>query len=458
MRNGPDGDGVTPENAKRVFSGAFVTRGRADFELFHYTCGVDHRVEDIMQKTAILIGAGQRGKIYANYALTNPDELNVIGVAESDSVRREECKLAHSIDDANCLASWEDVFARDKWADAVMICTQDTMHYEPVMAAIEKGYDILLEKPIAPTEKECTEIAEAAAKAGVKVIVCHVMRYTPLFSQIKDIIDSGAIGEIVTFVHNENVGDTHHAHSFTRGNWRNTAESSPMILAKSCHDMDIMQWLVGKRCISLSSHGSLKYFNAANRPKAAPDRCTDGCTVDCPYDARKLYVQSKNEWFRAVAAGHSSPTDDEVEKAIEVGPYGRCVFACDNDVVDHQTVNMLFEDDITVIFSMSSFTPEISRSLKIMGTRGQIKAHTDAENIIVTDFITREVKEIPIADIEGGHGGGDVGIMQSFCQYLRGEIDATSGKISEIGISAANHRLSFKAEESRLAGGKLMVL
>ncbi|MCL2364061.1 MAG: Gfo/Idh/MocA family oxidoreductase [Defluviitaleaceae bacterium] len=409
-----------------------------------------------MVKTVILIGAGQRGRIYADYALTHPHEMKVVGVAEPHEKRRNQFRDKHNLDASVCVENWQDVFARDKWADAVMICTQDTMHTEPVMAAIAKGYDILLEKPIAPTEKECLEIAAAAKAADTKIVVCHVLRYTPLFSQIKKMLTDGFIGDIVTFVHNENVGDTHHAHSFCRGNWRNTKESTPMILAKSCHDMDIMQWLVGKRCTALSSFGSLKFFTEAYKPEGAPLRCTDGCPHDCPYDARKLYLQSDNEWFRGVTAGHANPTDAAVEESLKTGPYGRCVFQCDNDVVDHQTVNMQFEDGITAIFSMTSFTPEISRSLKIMGTRGQIKAHTASPTIHYTNFVTREEKEIPINEAKGGHDGGDEGIMKAFCQYLRDEISADD--VSEVAISALNHQLCFKAEESRLAGGKLLTL
>jgi predicted dehydrogenase len=409
-----------------------------------------------MKKTAILIGAGQRGIVYANFALSHPGEFEIVGVAEADPVRLEQARKKFNLAPEACLNTWEEVFTREKYADAVLICTQDTMHYEPVMAAIHAGYDILLEKPITPSEAECLEIAKAAEETGVKIMVCHVLRYTPLFSQIKKLLQSGAIGDIVTFVHNENVGDIHHAHSFTRGHWRNTQESSPMILAKACHDLDIMQWLVGKKCLALQSFGSLSFFNEKNKPEAAPPRCTDGCPVDCPYDARKLYLQSQNNWFRSVAAGYQSPTDADVEVALKTGPYGRCVFQCDNDVVDHQTVNMLFEDGITAVFSMSSFTPEISRSFKIMGTKGQIKAHTHEKMIHLTDFVTREEKEIPVDTAEGGHDGGDIGIMKSFCAYLRGEISGT--EVSEVRVSAENHRLCFKAEESRVNGGMLIKL
>ena len=403
----------------------------------------------------ILIGAGQRGNCYANYALNHPGDIKIVGVAEPHKARREAFVKKYDIPAENVVHTWEDVFKRDKWADAVMICTQDNMHYGPAMAAIAQGYDILLEKPIAPTEKECTEIAEAAAKAGVKVVVCHVMRYTPFFSKIKEIVESGEIGDIVTYVHNENVGNVHHSHSFARGNWRNSDESCPMILAKSCHDMDCIQWLVDKECLALTSFGSLKYFCKDYCPENAPLRCTDGCTAECSYDARKLYLESDSEWFRSVAAGHANPTDEEVEHAIKTGPYGKCVFQTDNNVVDHQVVNMQFEDGVTVMFSMASLTPDTSRSIKIMGTKGELKAHTVPHSIKITNFKNYEEREL-IVDAGGGHDGGDIGIMKAFVQYLRGELPAE--KVSEAGISAKNHRLCFKAEESRVNGGVLVKL
>jgi len=402
---------------------------------------------------AILLGAGQRGNSYCDYALANSDNMQIVGVAEPDAVRRKDFQAKHSLTADNCFVCWEDALAREKWADAVIVCTQDNMHYAPVMKAIAQGYDILLEKPISPSPQECLDIAKAAEDKGVKVVVCHVLRYTPFFSKIKEIIDSGEIGEIVTIVHNENVGDLHHSHSFVRGNWGVTKTSSPMILSKSCHDMDILQWLVGKDVLRLSSFGSLKYFNKDNCPQDAPPRCTDGCKENCPYDARKLYLESDNEWFRSVAAGRFNPTNEEVDNALKTGPYGRCVFQCDNDVVDHQMVSMEFEDGVTAIFSMSSFTPDTARSIKIMGTKGQIKAHEVPKSIVVSNFIDRSEKEI-IVTAEGGHGGGDDGIMNTFCAYLTGE--ETHGNVSEIGISAKNHMLCFAAEESRLHDGKVI--
>jgi len=405
----------------------------------------------------ITIGAGSRGNTYSNYCKENLHQFQIVGVAEPHTIRRETFCKEHNIAQENCLHTWEHVFDRPKWADAVLICTQDNMHYGPAMAAIAQGYHILLEKPVSPSEAECFEIASAAEAAGVKVVVCHTMRYSPFFQKLKELLDGGIIGDIVSFAHLENVGNIHYSHSFVRGHWRNSVESSPMILAKSCHDMDMLQWLIGKKCIAVSSFGSQKYFNSKNCPPSAPPRCTDGCGVDCPYDARKIYLQQpEHAWMRTPAVGHANPTDEDVEAALKTGPYGKCVFQTDNNVVDNQVTNMLFEDDVTVMFSMCGHTREISRSLKIMGTKGQLRAHTAYGSIYVYDFLTCTETEIFPDEKEGGHGGGDVGIMETFYQYLHDEIG--KDQVSEAGISAQNHRLCFAAEESRVNGGKLITL
>lgn len=414
---------------------------------------------------AILIGAGPRGRGYSSFAVSNPDKLQIVGVAEPIDKLRNEVKKKYNIPEENCFRSWEQVFERKKFADAVFICTQDKMHYEPTLAAAEKGYHILLEKPMSPSPTECIEMTEAAEKNNVKVVVCHVLRYADFFVELKRIIDSGEIGNMVSVVHNENVGNTHQAHSFVRGNWRNSKESSPMILAKSCHDTDILQWLIGKRCLKVTSFGSLKYFNKENCFTDAPPRCTDGCPHgdECPYDARKLYFPDHTgyrEWYARVAAniGEGEVDYNLVLEALKKGPYGRCVFQCDNDVVDHQVVNMEFEDGVTAMFSMSAFTPETSRTIKIMGTKGQIRASMETNEITVTDFLTYTNRKADISESDGlqGHGGGDTGLMNAFCDYV--DNDVKSIGISDIRVTAENHMISFAAEESRLGGGKLINL
>lgn len=415
---------------------------------------------------AILIGSGSRGMLYANYGLDHPEDLQIVGVADPADYVRGVTAEKHNIPEENIFTSWEQVFEREKFADAVFVCTQDKLHYAPTMAAIEKGYHVLVEKPLSPSPEECFEMAEAAEKKGVKVVVCHVLRYANFFTELKKIIDSGEIGEVVSVIHNENVGNTHQAHAFVRGHWRNSKESSPMILAKSCHDTDIVQWLIGKKCKRVSSFGSLMYFNEKNAPEGAPERCTDGCPYGdtCPYDTRKLYFEGHTGyrwWYRAHVARlsrHEEATDEQVINALNTSTYGKCIFKCDNDVVDHQVVNMEFEGGATAAFSMCAFTPETSRTIKIMGTKGQIRGHLGKNVIVVTDFLTYTDREIDLGVVGGkeGHGGGDDGLMRAFCDYINNDVKSVG--ISDIRVTAENHMISFAAEESRVGGGKVIEL
>ena len=324
------------------------------------------------------------------------------------------------------------------------------------MKAIGLKYDILLEKPISPDPWECIKTAEAAEENGVRVIVCHVLRYTPVFMTLKDMIDDGKVGDIMSINHEECVNNVHQSHSFVRGNWGNSKRSSFMLLQKSCHDLDILQWLIGKRCVKVQSFGSLSYFIGKNMPEGAPEYCIDGCPVGdkCLYNAVKLYLDDKdNGWFRGACAREANPTDAQVEKAIRTTQYGKCVFRCDNDVVDHQTVNVLFEDDVTVTFTMNAFNAG-GRFIHIMGTKGEIHASIDGDSPIeLYDFETKEKSLIPMSGkdgITGGHGGGDRGIISALYDYLVGTY--TGKSISGIRESSNNHLIVFAAEESRKNG------
>ena len=273
--------------------------------------------------TAVVLGYGMRGSTYAKYAIDHPEEIEIVSIAEPVDNKRKNAQKLHNIPDELAFTDWKQIADKPKMADFAIIAMQDNMHYEPALACIEKGYNLLLEKPMAPTAKECKEITRAAEKKGVKVIVCHVLRFTSFFCALKDIIDSGEIGDVMSVVHMENVGNIHQSHSFVRGNWRNTEESAPMILAKSCHDTDILQWLVGKECKKVQSFGSLTHFNSANRPEGAPDYCIQGCPKadECFYNAVKLYYDDKeNMWFRKVCTDKVDPTDEDVLKAIQTGP------------------------------------------------------------------------------------------------------------------------------------------
>ena len=408
------------------------------------------------QLTAIVVGCGMRGTAYADYSLEHGDRLKITAVADPNDNKRGHAKDKYKLDDSRVFKDWKEIAELPRMADFAIIATQDKMHYEPALAFIDRGYDLLLEKPMAPTAEECKAITKAAEKKGVKVVVCHVLRFTKFWYKLKDMIDDGEIGDIVSIVHMENVGNRHQSHSYVRGNWRNTSESAPMLLAKSCHDIDILQWLIGKKCRRVQSFGSLTYFTAKNRPKGAPDHCVQGCPEadNCFYNAVKLYYDDKgNDWFRGVAADKVAPTDEDVMEAITRGPYGRCVFACDNDVVDHQVVNLEYEDGVTVSFTMNAFN-EGGRYIRIFGTKGEIYADMEHERIDLYSFAAREHTVIELdkinGDITGGHGGGDTGIIIDALKYFNNE--PTSKSICDVRTSYLNHITTFAAEESRLCG------
>ncbi len=348
----------------------------------------------------------------------------------------------------------EQFFARPRMADAVLICTQDSQHYAYACQAIDLGYSILLEKPISPSVRECLDLQRRAEEKGTQIMVCHVMRYTKFYRKLKELIDSGVIGDVVHVTHTENVAYWHYAHSYVRGNWHKTADSSPMILAKCCHDMDILSWLLGSRCRTVSSFGDLRYFREENAPAGSPARCTDGCphSGSCPYYAPALYLDDNTPWPTALTALGPDQSYEARKKALEEGPYGKCVFHNDNDVVDHQVASLLFENGTTVAFTMCAFSDACDRTVKFMGTRGEIRASMDNNVIEVTQFgagvRTGTTAVYTVKPGSTGHSGGDEGIMEEFVSILKGERENTN----TIAQSVHSHVMAFAAEESRLTG------
>lgn len=407
----------------------------------------------------ILIGCGDRGSCYMKYLDLYPGKFKLAAIADPIKGKRDYFQENYNVPEEMCFESYEEVLSRPKFADIVMICTQDKFHFAPAMMAIDQKYDLLLEKPIAPTPWECYQIAENAKKNHVRVLVCHVLRYTPFYKAIKKFISEGHMGEVMNIIHTESVGNVHYSHSYTRGNWRNTAESSPMLLAKCCHDTDLMQWLLGKPCTKVQSVGSLTYFCEKNKPEGAPKRCTDGCPHQdtCYYYAPTLYKMDTTEvgHFRAVVANKFNPSDEELDEILKTSPYGRCVFQCDNDVVDHQIVTMEFEDQKFVTLTMSGFNKG-GRETRFMGTKGELRAIAGDQLIEFYDFATQETRKIydPVSNfdesIAGGHGGGDIGIMQDLYDYIA--LDQPSQSISDAMVSCESHLICFASEEARLNG------
>lgn len=413
-----------------------------------------------MDKTikVILIGAGGRGNTYTDMMKEANGKFEVVGVAEPIADRRNHIKEKWGLSDDVCFEDYKPLLALPKFADVAVIATMDRMHTEPAMMAIEKKYDLLLEKPVAPTPEECLQIEKCAKENNVKVLICHVLRYTDFYKRLKQIIDDGLIGEVVSVDAMECVGNVHQSHSFVRGNWGNSDESSPMILQKSCHDMDILQWLIGKKCTRVSSFGSLTYFTEKNAPADSPEYCIDGCPhgETCPYNAVKLYFDDKdNAWFRCASSKKTYPTDEDITEVLKNTQYGKCVFKCNNNVVDHQVVNLEFDGGAVVSFNMNAFNTG-GRTIRLMGTKGEVKACFGEPTLDYYNFETKEHTELKIADeavddsIVGGHGGGDDGIIDALYKYI---VDGVTDKsTSEIDISVDNHMIAFAAEEARISG------
>ncbi|WP_054028344.1 Gfo/Idh/MocA family protein [Bacillus sp. FJAT-28004] len=401
------------------------------------------------QITVALIGAGLRGGVYTGYALNNPLDMKVVAVAEPDARRRLSLQKDHGIDDEMCFEKWEELLDAEVSADAVLICTQDKMHFEPTIQALEAGYHVLLEKPMSASFEECILMQEQAEKHNRVLTICHVLRYTRFFQTLKSLLDEGKIGRLMSISHNENVGYWHQAHSFVRGNWRNESESSPMILAKSCHDMDILLWLAGADCSSLNSYGALSHFKSDQAPEGAPLRCLDGCPAadTCAYYAPKVYLTNHPGWMDMAISNDLSY--EARYQALLTGPYGRCVYHCDNDVVDHQVVSMEFDNEVTAVFTMTAFTKECDRTIKLMGTKGEIRGSMEKNEIEILYFGTGRRELITFTDQGGhaGHGGGDYGLMRDFVHVIRK--NGSQDTLTSAAKSVESHMMAFAAERSR---------
>jgi predicted dehydrogenase len=370
----------------------------------------------------------------------------IVAVAEPREAYRQTLARDFGLDDGNVFKSWEEFCARPRLCDAVLIATMDREHVGPAVACLDKGYDVLLEKPMGVTLDECRAIEQAQRRSGRIVGVCHSLRYQKGFRKLKELVASGVIGQLVTLDQIEQVMLHHHAHSFVRGNWGNESRSAFMLLAKSCHDLDFIAWLVGKPCLSVTSYGSLSYFTRVNAPAGATDRCTDGCPHEpaCSFSAIKQYVQTDRArwWADVVSADHSYEAH---MNAIRTGPYGRCVWKCDNDAVDHQVVAMQFEGGITATFTMTAFTQASGRKIRLHGTLGEIAF--DESTITIRTFADNNTQTIQISPESGAHGGGDARLLRDWLTALHTRDDATV--VANAQESLKSHTIVFAAEKSR---------
>ena len=396
--------------------------------------------------TAILIGAGHRGMIYGEYAEKNPDELTIVAVADPDIPRRAKAKQKFELKKEYCFSDWKQVFAKPKFADAVIIATSDELHTQPCLAALEAGYDILLEKPIAPTEDECRQILQKAISTNRIVGVCHVLRYTPYFRELKEIIDAGLIGKIISVQNMEPIEQIHMSHSYVRGQWKNSNNATPIVLAKSCHDTDIIRWLVNNPVHDVHCFGNLKWFTNANAPEGSTERCTDGCKVEstCAYSALQIYLRDHLRLYVFDLSKDKSKWDKEILENLKKTDYGRCVYRMDNNQPDHLTVNMLFENGVTAAFSMEAHVSYEGRRTRIMGSKGDIVGNM--EMFRITDFKSR--KQTSWKMKTDAHGGGDHRLMKDWVQAVAQQDKSLLS--SSIELSIESHLIAFAAEKSRL--------
>ncbi len=412
--------------------------------------------------TVAVAGMGSRGWTYSLCCEEFPDRMKLAAAADPRPERLAMARERFGLSEDCCFASAEEMLQKPRMADIMVISTQDRQHVSHAIPAMKKGYHIILEKPISPDMEECRQILRVAEETGRQVIVCHVLRYTPFYTRLKGLLRDKIVGEIVAIDHVENVVYWHQAHSFVRGNWRRSDETSPMILAKCCHDFDLLLWLTGLHCRRVSSFGGTYLFRPEMAPDGAAKRCTDGCKAreNCPYDAEKVYITNKSTGIAHGKTGWPCdvladfPTQENIRTAIENGPYGRCVYACDNDVVDHQQVIMEMDNGATLHLTMSAFTARSGRDTKIMGTHGEIVANLMENTITVMPFggekyvidISKE------ADKLSGHAGGDTRMVSDFLDIVSGKAQA-SKRTTSLRDSVESHIVALAAEQSRLSGG-----
>lgn len=403
------------------------------------------------------IGCGNRTNLYLKLAAMRPQLYTITGAADPIPECLERAYEASGKPDGfRRFNDWRALLAEECFADVAIIGTQDADHLEPSLAAMERGYDLLLEKPIATRLADVLKIEQRANELGRRVLICHVLRYTSFYRKVKELVDSGILGDIVSLNATEGVGPWHQVHSFVRGPWAVTEKATPMIIAKSCHDLDVINWIVGRPCLEVSSYGSLTYFTKENAPAGAPERCLDGCPVgeSCPYNAQ-LYTTKHRHWSRLLGPGEQI-SDSEIEYRLSRSSWGRCVYRCDNTAVDRQVVAMRFEGDATATFTMTAF--DRGRNIEIFGTQGVLRAGEAMQSIAGTDIVVRlhdsdEIQRIdlPVSNDEyAGHGGGDQGLMLALYGEMR--CPSAADMTTSLSASVQSHVMGFAAEASRVAG------
>ncbi len=413
-----------------------------------------------------IVGAGIRGMhAYAPFSKMRPDLMEVIACVEPNPERLAKMGSDYSIPQELLFSSFDDFISAPLCADVAIIATQDKQHYSQAIPAMKKGYHILLEKPISPDPKECMEIAEVSRQTNRHCVVCHVLRFSNYYRLLKSFIDDGKIGDIMNIQYIEELGWYPYTQSYVRGDWRNSQVTSPLAIAKGCHDMDILLWLIGnKKPIALSSFGSLKYYTKENAPEGHALRCLDGCKAkaDCIYDAEKMYMLSepgaieRGEW--PIKKLTSVLTRESVYDAIKTGLYGKCVYECDNDLVDNQIINIQFEAGITVSVTITAFTEGGTRLTRIFGSQGLLEGDAASGQIWLTPFggerVCYSVDDFfPPTDDKEDRSSNN--LLLDFLDMLASGVKPGNG-LTAINVSLQGHIMAFASEHSRVNSGLLV--
>jgi predicted dehydrogenase len=396
----------------------------------------------------ILIGAGNRGmEIYAHWIKTNHPDVQFVAIADPNVNKRLRFSREFNIPLDACYESWEAILEVDKLADAAIIATQDFMHFEPTMKALSKGYHVLLEKPISGSKQELIDLREHAKSQKKILSIAHVLRYSDFFGVVKHLLEEKVIGELKSIQHEENIAYYHYAHSFVRGPWNRSDMANPIILAKACHDMDLLAWYVDSKCTHVSSFGIQNTFIQKNRPSDAPSRCGRDCphAQKCLYEVNKLYQLDKAQHLAKIIVNEYG----SLEKGFEESDYGKCVYDLDNDVMETQVTILEFENGVHVSFHLCAFTDEISRYMHLMGTEGEIRGNTLDRKIIVKRYDESEEKVIQIGESDSLHEGGDAGIVKGFIEEVQAN-NVENGRTS-VDKSIMSHLMSLAAEASRVS-------
>lgn len=416
-------------------------------------------------KTISVIGLGNRGTEYMGFIKAfHSKKAKIVALCDIRQQALDDFAPKFSIPKDKQFISTESFFEKGVISDALIIATQDASHYEITKQALLTGYKyILLEKPVSGKREEYIELRDLAKEKGALLIICHVLRYSNYYGKIKEIIESGQIGDLISINHTENIGYFHYAHSYVRGNWRNEFTSTPSLLAKCCHDIDLIAWFADSPCASVSSVGDLRYFRKDNAPEGAAMRCMDGCKAkkNCPYDAESLYITDpfyKAKFIKFMGrtlTGKAKNSKADIVNAIKYGDYGRCVYHSDNNVCDHQLVNMTFKNGVKAVLTMSAFSDKMFRESHIMGTKGELIGYGNKLKMRVFGSRPKNVSFGPVS--LGGHVEGDIRIVAGFIKLICGETTDLKD-ITTIDATVISHDIALAAEESRKNGGELVKL